>query len=295
MATLPDKGRCFPNITNASLNAFLKSHVSIVPKGFVLGAHGVRVAADTEARELGAPDDILDVQGWWKRSTSRMSDYYSGTNIMRLFHLTELYGQLSFTHLAPGLYDTDESSHISKPIQRFSSLAIPASHIAPPPLNDFPPCVIEVASSDEDDHALGIPSKLREGTRSFITPEFLGQLLRLDVAPSDRPDQLLSKPKASADSSSVGSSDSSSDQSSEKEQDADASSQFSLDCAKCAMHISRYQPGFLCDVDRCDWCLCPTCLPPAKRSEPLNCGNHRRLSRITRVRPTCRRRPVARR
>lgn len=98
----------FPKSSTSVLTSSVKKTIAIlgivVPSEFAVGSHGVRVGCDTELSELGCPEDVLDVFGWWKRSHRRMSTYYSGLNVRKLFYASSYLGSLSFQHWSPGAY-----------------------------------------------------------------------------------------------------------------------------------------------------------------------------------------------
>ncbi len=83
-------GRLF-DTDSSSMCASLRARAPPMPDGSrrVVRANGVRVGADTVLRESGASPDLLDVMGWWKRQTTRMSEYYGASNVFRLFQLSE--------------------------------------------------------------------------------------------------------------------------------------------------------------------------------------------------------------
>jgi hypothetical protein len=259
---LPAKGILFPGLTSKLVNAFIRSQISMMPPGFVPGAHGARVAADTEALELGAPQSLLDIMGWWKQEKRRMSDYYSGTNVQRMFALTELYGFISFIHLAPGFYDlVDPPAGTVRP--RFEEPALLETrpkgwqeHL--PDLSES--LVIDHDSSDDELPAHAIRcSNIRSRLQAMI-----GLPTQTD---RKRPSTRTVKQTKQSDPSDDGSSD---------------SSTFSTDCADCNVHISRGSSGALCDTLGCKYTLCSRCHPVISRS--LQCPAHQPRGKRLRLR-----------
>ena len=264
MEDLPAKGLLFPGLTSSAVNAFIKREVGPMPNGFVPGAHGARVAADTEALELGAPQKLLDIMGWWKQEKRRMSDYYSGTNVQRMFALTELYGFISFEHLAPGFYDLiDPPIGTVRPrFQEPASLETRPSDWQKnlPDLSKPFSCLLVDADSDDDElpaHATRC-SNVRSRIAAIIRTDGVSQHARSLPSP-----ELISSDSESTDHS---------------------GSTFSTDCARCEDHISRHAKGALCDVSECKWTLCSVCHPDLTKA--LRCPEHRLKSKRRRPNAT---------
>jgi hypothetical protein len=166
MARLPSEGLLFPGLTLARMNDFIARRLANeeVPNkdAFAIGAHGVRVGADAEAKELGAPDDLLDILGWWSRQTRRMCDYYSSINVHALYALTRLYGQLDIVPLYPGVHEVRGAPGVARP--RFNLGEVQAgarSPASPPPFHAH--LVDDV--DDEEGEAAGSPEAAVEGAR----------------------------------------------------------------------------------------------------------------------------------
>jgi hypothetical protein len=265
LESLPTKGLLFPNLTSKIVNDFVKSKVGPMPAGFVAGAHGARVGADTEALELGAPQELLDIMGWWRQANRRMSDYYSGTNIKRMFALTELYGYLEFLHIAPGIYDLkDPQPGTVRP--RFEE---PASRErrdhgwqeALPDLSEAATMLIDTNELDDQEIKAHAARCTDKPTRAKVQ-----SLLQMATTPL--PKGHLKRARSQISSASSAASSAVSKASSE------VSSAFSTDCAGCHRHIARHVSGALCDHTHCRWTLCVKCHPHASRA--LRCPEHTR-------------------
>jgi hypothetical protein len=101
-----DNRPLFPGLSYDDLNRFVRARVSGVPDAFDVRSYGVRVAADTEAMELGVPPAIVDALFWWKRETTASTKaYYSGLNIRRMFAFSRARLFMRFKHITPGKYD----------------------------------------------------------------------------------------------------------------------------------------------------------------------------------------------
>jgi hypothetical protein len=95
----------FGGLSYADLNDFVRSHISGVPDAFDIRSYGIRVAADTEAMELGVPPHIVDALFWWKReSTASTKAYYSGLNLLRMMLFSTARIHMAWRHFLPGRY-----------------------------------------------------------------------------------------------------------------------------------------------------------------------------------------------
>ena len=98
-------GPLFEEVTYDDINEFIHSFIPGVPEAFDIRTYGVRVAADTESVELGAPKGLIDRMFDWKPVQKRMSSHYSGSNILLMYKLThERANNLEVVNIAPALY-----------------------------------------------------------------------------------------------------------------------------------------------------------------------------------------------
>lgn len=99
------KGPMFHDVEYDDLNAFIKDSIPQVPHAFDLRVYGCRVAADTEATEMKAPPRLINMSFDWKPVKKKMSNHYSGNNILLMYKLShERAHNLEVVSIAPAMY-----------------------------------------------------------------------------------------------------------------------------------------------------------------------------------------------
>jgi hypothetical protein len=98
-------GPLFDDVTYEDLNEFIRTFVPGAPVAFDIRTYGVRVAADTEAVELGCPKRVINMVFDWKPEKKTMRSHYSGNNVLLMYKLSEeRANHLEVAPFAPGLY-----------------------------------------------------------------------------------------------------------------------------------------------------------------------------------------------
>jgi len=226
---LPKAGLLFPNLTSTKLNAFVRSVIGTtrVPAKFTPRAHGVRVGADIECRELRVPSDVVNVLFWWSRVKKSTAFYYSGVNISTMMRVCEARAsQVTVRHLAPGRYDARVSG------------AIPDWRVAPEP-DAAPLPDIEAVIHDID---AAWAAELRQTEPPAPVRVRSPGAPASDDAPLPDAPPVVEGPEPESDFS------------------ADCEG------PGCDAHVAVGDDAALCNAKGCRWLLCRQCHPDRRRN-----------------------------
>lgn len=102
------EGRVFPNVSKDRALRWLKAtYVKPLGQGHRLSTHGFRVGANIELHELNAPEDFVNVMGWWRRGTATgrsMNQYYNSVDLGRLMMVASKMGRMRSESPAVGFH-----------------------------------------------------------------------------------------------------------------------------------------------------------------------------------------------
>jgi hypothetical protein len=244
----------FPGLSWAAMNDFVRKVVPDVPVSFDIRSYGIRVAADTEAMELGVPGSMVDGLFWWRRETPAASKtYYSGLNIRLMFLFSEARQHMRWRHITPARY----YCVLTRAPPIWTAIACAETD---PPLPPLDPVLVDLAWEAEAPYLADRRWSRVDGSK---LPAWTW-----DSLPSSPPPGsvaiVLRRPRPVSDG----------DDDDDVRSEGGYGSDLSVDCSRCAAHISRHRRCAMCDDPdgACRWALCRVCCPSVTTS--VYCPRH---------------------